>query len=568
VGPFNRVEGDLEVALTIDGDRVREAHVNATMYRGFEQILQGKDPHDALVYVPRICGICSVSQSVAAARALADLAGVTMPPNGQLATNLILAVENLADHLTHFYLFFMPDFVRPVYANRPWHAEVLRRFSPDRGEQVRAATAARQRWFTLLGTLGGKWPHTQSVEPGGSTRPIDAAERVRLLARVREFRRFLEEQLFNAPLEAITSLDHEEALWAWHAQDPMGGDLRCFLSLVHDLGLQALGPGPGRYLSYGAYALPGGTAALPGGLWRHDTQSNEPVDSHSISEDATHAWLAQARAPLHPWHGLTRPEPDKPLAYTWNKAPRLGGEVIETGAIARQLTSAQPLVRDAVRRHGGGVYTRVLARLVELARVVPMMESWLQALRPGESLLRAHPPARARSGHGPVRGGARQPGPLGGGAAWPHRQLPDRRAHQLELLAARCRRRAGRTGTSPGGSAGKTGRTHPGRCPAHRSLLRPLHGLYGALDEHPPAPLRVFPPLWRAFGAGQGDGACAPAEPVARCTPGGARAPSNRGSLRCRKTAHPARCPPCRWRVWTSPPGWMSSRRWTRSTRA
>lgn len=384
VGPFNRVEGDLEVALTIDGDRVREAHVNATMYRGFEQILQGKDPHDALVYVPRICGICSVSQSVAAARALADLAGVTVPPNGQLATNLILAVENLADHLTHFYLFFMPDFVRPVYANRPWHAEVLRRFAPDRGEQVRAATAARQRWFTLLGTLGGKWPHTQSVEPGGSTRPIDAAERVRLLARVREFRRFLEEQLFNAPLEAITSLDHEEALWAWHAQDPMGGDLRCFLSLVLDLGLQSLGPGPGRYLSYGAYALPGGTAALPGGLWRHDTQSNEPVDSHSISEDATHAWLAQARAPLHPWHGLTRPEPDKPLAYTWNKAPRLGGEVVETGAIARQLTSAQPLVRDAVSRHGGGVYTRVLARLVELARVVPMMESWLQALRPGE----------------------------------------------------------------------------------------------------------------------------------------------------------------------------------------
>jgi Ni,Fe-hydrogenase I large subunit len=41
------------------------------MYRGFEQILQGKHPLDALVYVPRICGICSVTQSVAAARALA-----------------------------------------------------------------------------------------------------------------------------------------------------------------------------------------------------------------------------------------------------------------------------------------------------------------------------------------------------------------------------------------------------------------------------------------------------------------------------------------------------------------
>jgi len=385
VGPFNRVEGDLEVALEIEGDRVRSAQVNATMYRGFEQILQGKAPHDALVFVPRICGICSVSQSVAAARALADLGGITMPPNGQHATNLILATENLADHLTHFYLFFMPDFVRPVYADRPWHAEALHRFAPDSGEQVRAATAARQRWFTLLGTLGGKWPHTQSVEPGGSTRPIDAAERVRLLARLREFRAFLERHLIGDSLEAFTALASEDALWAWHAQAPLRGDLRFFLTVVQDLALQGLGPGPGRYLSFGAYAQPGGQHALARGLWRAQAQRLDEVDTHAIAEDATFAWLAQARDPLHPLHGLTRPEPDKPGAYTWNKAPRLAGEVVETGAMARQLASGHPLIRDAVGRHGGTVYTRVLARVLELARVLPMMEDWLLAIRPTEA---------------------------------------------------------------------------------------------------------------------------------------------------------------------------------------
>ncbi len=385
VGPFNRVEGDLEVSLDIAEGRVASAQVNATMYRGFEQILQGKAPHDALVYVPRICGICSVSQSVASARALADLGGISMPPNGQHATNLILATENLADHLTHFYLFFMPDFARPVYAGRPWHVEALRRFAPDRGEQVRAATAARQRWLTLLGTLGGKWPHTQSVEPGGSTRPIDAAERVRLLAKLREFRSFLERQLIGDALEAFTALDSTDALWAWHAQAPLSGDLRFFLTLVQDLGLQTLGPGPGRYLSYGAYAQPGGGVALAQGLWRDDAQRLDALDAHAITEDATHAWLAQAKEPLHPLHGITRPEPHKAGAYTWNKAPRLGGEVVETGAIARQLASGHPLVRDAVARHGGTVFTRVLARVLELARVLTMMEDWLLAIRPTEA---------------------------------------------------------------------------------------------------------------------------------------------------------------------------------------
>ncbi len=393
VGPFNRVEGDLEVSLDIRAGRVLRAQVNATMYRGFEQILQGKLPTDALVYVPRICGICSVSQSVASAKALADLAGVTMPANGQHVTNLMLATENLADHLTHFYLFFMPDFTRDVYASRPWYAEAVRRFAPSTGEQTREAIAARQRWFTLLGTLGGKWPHTQSIEPGGSSRAVDQAERIRLLSKLREFRSFLERHLFAEPLESIAAMRSLDELWAWHDAAPQTGDFRLFLSCARDLDLQSLGPGPGLYLSFGAYAQPDGGSssphALASGVWRSATQSLVEPDALSITEDATHAWLEDAAMPLHPLQGMTVPNADKAGAYTWNKAPRLAGEVVETGAIARQLASRHPLVHDAVAKHGGCVLTRVIARVLELALVVPMMESWLKSLQPGEPYFNA-----------------------------------------------------------------------------------------------------------------------------------------------------------------------------------
>jgi hydrogenase large subunit len=54
--------------------------------------------------------------------------------------------------------------------------------------------------------------------------------------------------------------------------------------------------------------------------------------------------------------------------------------VVETGAIARQLVAGQPLVREAAARHGGVVFTRVLARLIEVARILPLMEQWLGAL--------------------------------------------------------------------------------------------------------------------------------------------------------------------------------------------
>lgn len=391
VGPFNRVEGDLEVQLDVADGQVQSARVHATMFRGFEAMLVGKDPLDALVYVPRICGICSVSQSVAAAHALADLTGATMPPNGRLALNLMLATENLADHLTHFYLFFMPDFTREVYAQRPWFAEATRRFAALAGEHAREATAARARWFTMLGTLGGRWPHTHSVLPGGSARPVDMAERLRLLAKVREFRAFLEHTLFADRLEHIAALDSASALQAWwQVADPMHGDLRCFLTLAHDVGLMKLGPGPGRYLSHGAYPRFEGGHALAGGVWQaadpHKGQGQPgvvPFDPSLVTEDTRHAWL-QGDVPVHPEAGRTEPDPDKPDAYTWNKAPRLQGQVLETGALARQLIDGHPLIRDLEASQGGNAFTRVVARLLELARVVPMMEGWLKALQPGE----------------------------------------------------------------------------------------------------------------------------------------------------------------------------------------
>lgn len=387
VGPFNRVEGDLEVLLDVREGAVQSARVNATMYRGFETLLQGKAPMDALVYVPRICGICSVSQSVAATYALRDAAGPLaepMPANGQHALNLMLACENLADHLTHFYLFFMPDFTREVYAPRAWHAAAQARFAPLQGLHARQATAARQRWFQLLGTLGGKWPHTQSIGPGGSARPIDLSERLRLLSWVHEMRQFLETTLFAAPLEAIASLDSEAALQQWWQADvPDAGDLRLFLTLAHDLQLERLGVGPGAAFSHGAYLQPDGAHLLPGGVWQPGSQAVSPLQPQAITEDATHAWL-QGSQPLHPAQGHTQPDADKAGAYTWNKAPRLAGQVMETGAVARQLCSGQPLVREAVQRSGLNVYTRVLARLIELARVLPEMTRWLQALQPGQ----------------------------------------------------------------------------------------------------------------------------------------------------------------------------------------
>ena len=369
VGPFNRVEGDLEVHLDLAGGRVAAAQVNAPLYRGFERMLEGKDPRDALTITPRICGICSISQSTAAARALGAAMGLAPTAQGAGIAALIQAVENASDHLVHFNLFFMPDFTRPPYAGRAWYARAVDRFTAGEGGAQRAAIEARAGLMHILGLMAGKWPHTLAIQPGGVTRAPDARDKLRIAVTLRAFRRYLETVVFGGALEEFIALETPAALMRWDR-----GDAGLFLEIAADLALDDLGRGAGRYMSFGAYPLEDGPA-FAAGLWEGGLQ---PLDPAAIAEDLSHAWMLGQTA--HPFAGETRPdEAMRAGAYSWCKAPRLAGRPVEVGALARQVVDGHPLARALA---GGGVLARVAGRLLELARTQILMERLAAAIDP------------------------------------------------------------------------------------------------------------------------------------------------------------------------------------------
>jgi hydrogenase large subunit len=77
------------------------------------------------------------------------------PANGQHAINLVHAVENIADHITHFYLFFMPDFARATYADEPWHEGAAMRFTALKGTAATQMLPARAGLMNMMGILAG-----------------------------------------------------------------------------------------------------------------------------------------------------------------------------------------------------------------------------------------------------------------------------------------------------------------------------------------------------------------------------------------------------------------------------
>lgn len=389
VGPFNRVEGDLEIRLEADHGRVTAAFVNAPLFRGFERMLEGKDPRDALTITPRICGICSISQSAASARALAAAQGITPTPQGARVAAIIHAVENLADHLTHFNLFFMCDFTRAIYAPHRWHDRAVHRFTAMEGSAVRQAVEARAALLHILGLLAGKWPHTLAIQPGGVTRAPSLRDKLRIEVSLRAFRRYLEEVLFGAPVEDFAALATPDALMRWSS-----GDCGLFIEIASDLDLAAMGRGTGRYMSFGAYALED-RPAFAAGLWEDGLR---PLDTSVIAEDLSHAWMLGGTA--HPAQGRTEPdEAMRATAYSWCKAPRLAGRSVEVGALARQVIDGHPLARALA---GGGVLARVAGRLIEIARTQVLLEELTQGLTPEAHFMAPGQPAQDGAGEGLV----------------------------------------------------------------------------------------------------------------------------------------------------------------------
>ncbi|MCX6902153.1 MAG: nickel-dependent hydrogenase large subunit [Verrucomicrobia bacterium] len=74
IDPITRIEGHLKVEVKIDTvngvQQVVDACSQGTLFRGFEKLLEGRDPRDATIITSRICGVCPTSHAMSAALAL------------------------------------------------------------------------------------------------------------------------------------------------------------------------------------------------------------------------------------------------------------------------------------------------------------------------------------------------------------------------------------------------------------------------------------------------------------------------------------------------------------------
>jgi uptake hydrogenase large subunit len=389
--PLNRVEGDLEIQLEIENDVVRDARSVGTMYRGIENLMTGRGPMDSLVITPRICGICTTAHLNAAAKALDMAYNVQVPDNAQRLRNVTLLVEQLQNDIRHAVFLFMPDLAHQRYTGEPLYGEAVRRYQVLKGETTRQAVEETQKLIEIIAILGGQWPHSSFMVPGGVVSVPTVSDIVHCRHILRNFRQWYERRILGCGLDVWNALDSWQAVQAWLVQAPnhYNGEVGFFIRYGMDLKLETLGRGHDTFLSFGSPDAPPSIPSEPDGepyravaAGIYSSGGLAAVDPALIAEDITSSFFKDDAVCRHPFEGRTVPDDADPLErqYTWAKAPRYDGRPAESGPLADMLAAGRSLFAERVRAWGGNVMLRQLARLVRPAAILPAIDRWLAAM--------------------------------------------------------------------------------------------------------------------------------------------------------------------------------------------
>ena len=371
--PVTRVAGALAFHSVVDlkERKVIEARSMATLFRGYEVIMIGRDPRDAIFITSRACGVCGGVHSATSAMATEMAIGCRPPPLGIIVRNIALALEFLYDHPLHLHLLAGPDYSAAIVgqsnpsllarakATETRYPEahgyrtmgdLMEDLNPLTGklylEALNMTRVAREAYVLIC----GKYPHPQTMVPGGMSTTLTQSVMSEMGQRVLQFfdygkkvariwdditeffyeadPRYQKVGTRRASMIDTGIFDDPDAYDATHKNAAKSGERRWMTPGVIVDGelvttdLHRLDMGLEEFVEHSYYEDWAGTGQKP--RYTTDEQGN-PI------------------SPWHPWNKITKPRPSGQNwkeKYTWDTAPRWDRNAMEAGAYARLWNTA------------------------------------------------------------------------------------------------------------------------------------------------------------------------------------------------------------------------------------
>ena len=392
IDPITRIEGHLRVEVVVDEDNViKDAYSSATLWRGIEVILKGRDPRDAGFMTQRICGVCTYSHYKAGITAVENALGIEPPLNAKLTRTLLDFALFFHDHIVHFYQLhaldwvdiisalkadpkkaseeafkYVPEGYNPIATGEDELREVQKRVAKfaekgDLGPFKNAYFGHKTMRFTpeqnlialshylktlemqriaaqMMAIFGGKNPHPQSLTVGGVTCIMDLKDPARMAEYLTKFKTLADytNRAYYADIVMAASAYKDEPT----------------VTQINNLG---------NYLTYKTMQI-SETEWLfdaTGYITNFDLSKYYEIDESKIEEDVTHSWYEDTGF-RHPYNGETKPNytgyvdgvsvngkgeevevkvVDPKGKYSWIKSPRYDKEAMEVGPLALMVVN-------------------------------------------------------------------------------------------------------------------------------------------------------------------------------------------------------------------------------------
>jgi hydrogenase large subunit len=344
----------------------------ATLFRGYEIILKGRDPRDAIFISSRACGVCGGVHATTAALACEMAFGIHPPPMGVVARNLLLSVEYLYDHPIHLSLLAGPDFSEPAVREtnpeiweratrtrtqgRATHgyefmSELMTDLAPLTGklylEGLYYTRLAREAYVLI----GGKYPHPQTVVPGGVSSTIDTSDLNEMMLRVVKYFDYgrktaaiwddLADFFYDVnPRYRDVGSRPKSMIEPGQWDDPYAYDGT--FENCDDWGRRRWAPPgvivDGELVTTSLQMLNAGVEEFVEHSFYEEWTGNGN-GSHKFATDPA----GNPLSPYHPWNKETIPKPTATSwkeKYSWATAPRWDRQAMETGAYSRIWAAA------------------------------------------------------------------------------------------------------------------------------------------------------------------------------------------------------------------------------------
>lgn len=320
---IEKIEGEAKLNFSFKDNKIDFVDVEFMSTRNIENILQGKPAQDALLINPRVCGICGHAHLIATVEALEDCYDdLKISKKAKIIRELTLNFELIQNHFKWFYLTVLPLF--------------------GHKQEVLKATYPSQLMAKAIAIFGGQYPHTSYAIVGGVVCEITDMDIIKLEHYIQETVNFFTKNI-------IKQIDNKNFLICKSIENILNkeGDLVDILKQIKKDGLINHGKSFDRFIVFGNNSYFKRGKSLK-------TRLTKIISLSYVKETQNQNSFA------------------KNVAYR--------DKYYEVGPLSRAMINKTPLVKDAHRRYGDSIFSRILARVCEIAQLLDHSKKLIKEL--------------------------------------------------------------------------------------------------------------------------------------------------------------------------------------------